>query len=97
MGDGWLPNYRTADEAAVPLAKLDGYLAVAGRTHADLGIEPRLHYGQGNVAEWRALVDGWRTTGASHMTLLTMRCGFVSIGAHLAALESFAAQMQLRS
>ena len=46
-GDGWMPNYRTAAEAQAPLETLDRYLAAAGRKRSDLGIEPRLNYGDG--------------------------------------------------
>jgi probable F420-dependent oxidoreductase len=90
MGDGWLPNYASAEDAAPHLSKLDGYLAEAGRTRADLGIEPRLSYGDGDPAVWRPILDGWASAGATHMTLNTMGCGFDTAKQHVGAIRRFA-------
>jgi probable F420-dependent oxidoreductase len=91
MGDGWLPGARTAEDAAESLAKLDRFLAEAGRSRADIGLEPRIHYGSGDGDEWRRLMDGWRAAGATHLSIDTMRCGFAAPEDHLRALERFAA------
>ena len=91
MGDGWLPGARTAEDAAASLAKLDRFLAEAGRSRADIGLEPRIHYGNGDADQWRRLMDGWRAAGATHLSLDTMRCGFAAPEDHLRALERFAA------
>jgi probable F420-dependent oxidoreductase len=93
LGDGWLPNYRSAGDAAEILAALDRHLAAAGRTRADIGIEPRLHYGRGNPDEWIELIDGWGAAGATHMTLNTMKLGFTTPELHLAAMQRFAHEM----
>ena len=94
-GDGWLPNIRTGAEAAGPLAQLDAYLAAAGRTRADIGIEPRIAYGDGDPDEWAAVVAGWEDAGATHMTLQTMRVGLSTPGEHLEAMRTFAAAIGL--
>ena len=94
-GDGWLPNIRTGAEAAGPLAQLDAYLAEAGRTRADIGIEPRIAYGDGDPDEWAAIVAGWRDAGATHMTMHTMRVGLATPGEHLEAMRTFAAAIGL--
>ena len=95
--DGWLPNYRSAEEASPALETLDRNLAAHGRTRSELGIEPRLSYGKGDPAVWRALMDGWKTAGATHMTLNTMRLGFSGAAAHLDAMRHFAAEMLARA
>ena len=95
--DGWLPNYRSAEEASPALETLDRNLAAHGRTRSELGIEPRLSYGKGDTAVWRALMDGWKTAGATHMTLNTMRLGFSGAAAHLEAMRHFAAEMLARA
>jgi probable F420-dependent oxidoreductase len=95
LGDGWLPNYPTATEAAPALALLDAQLAAHGRTRTDIGIEPRLSYGTGDPAQWRKLLDGWQAAGATHMTLNTMRLGLAGADAHLAAMRRFAQEMGL--
>jgi probable F420-dependent oxidoreductase len=89
-GDGWLPNYTTPMEAAQSLAILDGLLADAGRTRKDVGIEPRLLYGDGDVGRWRELVAAWEDAGATHLTLNTMRSELDGADGHLAAMERFA-------
>jgi probable F420-dependent oxidoreductase len=91
MGDGWLPGARTAADAAESLAKLDHFLEEAGRTRADVGLEPRIHFGDGNPTRLARLVEAWRAAGATHLSVDTMRCGFNSAAAHLAAIERFAA------
>ncbi|MCA9992711.1 MAG: LLM class F420-dependent oxidoreductase, partial [Anaerolineales bacterium] len=47
MGDGWFPNYRRPAQAQPSLDLLDAFLAAAGRSRAEVGIEARLQYGAG--------------------------------------------------
>lgn len=93
LGDGWLPNYRTAAAAADALAKLDGFLAQQGRTRRDVGIEPRLHYKDGDADYQRAVMAAWRAAGADYFSLNTMGCGFTTPAQHMQALERFAAEV----
>ncbi len=97
MGDGWLPLLRTPAEAQPALEQLDRYLAEAGRSRADIGIEPRLQYGAGDPEAWRGLIQGWQDVGATHLSLNTMGSGFTSAAAHLAALRTFAEAIGLAS
>jgi probable F420-dependent oxidoreductase len=92
-GDGWMPNYRTAADAQAALATLDNHLAAAGRTRADIGLEPRLNYGDGNPERWHNLLTGWQAVGATHITVNTMGSGFTSPAQHLEALRRFAEVM----
>jgi probable F420-dependent oxidoreductase len=94
LGDGWLPNFRQAAAAERSLAKLDHYLAENGRSRSDIGLEPRLHYGQGNPDEWQATSDGWREAGATHITLNTMSCGFDTPDKHIEAIRYFMETMR---
>ncbi|MEJ5246216.1 MAG: LLM class F420-dependent oxidoreductase [Caldilinea sp.] len=95
LGDGWMPNYRTAQEAADALARLDVYLAQNGRSRRDLGIEPRLHYKDGVEERQRRIMADWVAAGATHFSVNTMGCGFVRPEQHMQALERFAQAMQL--
>ncbi len=90
LGDGWLPNYRSPQEAAPALERLRGYLEEAGRAPETFGIEARLYYAAGDAEAWQATLEGWQAAGASHVALNTMRCGFDTPQAHLRALETFA-------
>lgn len=91
LGDGWLPNHRTADAAADALAKLDGFLAQHGRTRRDLGIEPRLHYKDGDAGYQQRVIEAWRAAGATYFSVNTMGCGFSTPAQHIQALTQFAA------
>ncbi len=89
MGDGWLPNYRKADKAQPSLDKLDAYLAEYGRSRADIGLEFRLHYADGDPAQWEPIIRGWQAAGVTHMTLNTMGCGFTTPAQHIEAIRLF--------
>lgn len=97
FADGWLPNYRTAAEAAPALESLAGYLERYGRTLDQLGIEPRLRYGEGDVSAWLSVAAGWEAAGATHLTLNTMGAGFSTADAHIAAMRHFAREMPLQN
>lgn len=90
LGDGWMPGFRTAEAAAGHLDALDRFLAEYGRQRADIGIEPRLHWGQGNLDELGRALEGWRAAGATHISLNTMGAGFRAPEEHLAAVRQFA-------
>lgn len=90
IGDGWLPQYRTAADAQPALDKLDTYLAAAGRTRADIGLEPRISYGDGNPDTWHSLIEGWQAAGATHLSMNTMGKGFEGTAGHIAAVRTFA-------
>lgn len=90
MGDGWLPGFRTAEAASEMLDKLDGYLAENGRSRDDIGLEARLHWGDGNLEALGETLFGWQAAGASHISLNTMGSGFTSPQEHLTAVRAFA-------
>ena len=90
LGDGWLPGFRTAEAAREHLDRLDGYLAEAGRDRATFGLEPRLHWGNGDLDALGRALEGWRAAGATHISLNTMGAGFKTAGEHLAAIRHFA-------
>lgn len=92
-GAGWMPNYRSVADAQPTLAILDRYLAEAGRSRAEIGIEPRLNYGDGLPEGWRTALEEWAAAGATHFSLNTMGCGFATPAQHIAALRRFAELM----
>jgi probable F420-dependent oxidoreductase len=90
LGDGWMPNFRTAERAKPTLAILDKYLAENGRSRTDIGIEPRLHTVNGNPDLWQQTITDWAAEGAAHFSFNTMGAGFTSPQQHLDALTHFA-------
>ncbi|MFN2222628.1 MAG: LLM class F420-dependent oxidoreductase [Candidatus Promineifilaceae bacterium] len=91
MGDGWMPNYRSATEARPALEKIATYLHEAGRRWEEFGLEPRLRFGEGNEDDWHRQIGEWRGAGATHLSLNTMHCGLDTPDAHIKAMETFAA------
>jgi probable F420-dependent oxidoreductase len=88
-GDGWMPGFRTAEAATTHLETLDRYLSEQGRARADIGLEPRLHWGDSNLDTLGRTLEGWRAAGATHISLNTMGAGFRTPEKHLAAARTF--------
>jgi probable F420-dependent oxidoreductase len=95
MGDGWLPGHQTAAAAQADLEKLDRYLAENGRSRADIGIEPRIPYGEGDEKTWHTLISDWKAAGATHLSLNTMYRGFDGPAGHMKAIRHFAEAIEL--
>lgn len=90
LGDGWMPNHRSAAEARPALEKIGRYLEDAGRRWEDIGLEPRLRYGNGKADDWHRQISEWRSVGATHLSLNTMHCGLDTPVGHIKAMETFA-------
>ncbi len=95
LGDGWLPGHARADSAREDLEKLDRYLEEAGRSRQEIGLEARIHYRQGDLDALLAAAEEWQQTGATHLSLNTMRSDLRTPGEHLAALRAFAEARRL--
>jgi probable F420-dependent oxidoreductase len=95
IGDGWIPNYRTAEDAQPALARVEEYLNQAGRDRSEIGIEARIRYENGDPVTWEQLLLSWQAAGASHISFNTMQMGFDSPAKHLQALELFASTMDI--
>lgn len=93
LGDGWLPGASTAEAARPSLDKLDEHLAAAGRSRAEIGLEPRLKYGNGDPGEWLPILEGWQQAGATHLSLNTLGSGFSTPAGHLGAIRRFAKEV----
>ncbi|MDX1414205.1 MAG: LLM class F420-dependent oxidoreductase [Candidatus Promineifilaceae bacterium] len=91
LGDGWMPGFRTAADAASALATLESYLAEYGRSRADCGLEPRIHLRHGDLDMLVKRAQDWRAAGATHLSFNTMDAGLKSPAAHIHAIEAFAA------
>lgn len=90
IGDGWLPNYRTPQDASAAIEALDRYLAAYGRSRDDIGMEPRLHYGDGDAEPWVTTCQAWQDAGATHLSVNTMGSGLSGPQEHIAALRRMA-------
>jgi probable F420-dependent oxidoreductase len=95
LGDGWLPNYRSAEDGAGALDKLNSYLAAADRRLDQIGIEPRLRYENGDQQTWHMLARGWQSAGATHLTVITMGAGFKTPQEHIRAITRYAEALEI--
>lgn len=95
LGDGWMPNYRSVLDARPALDQIGRFLDEAGRSWADLGLEPRLPYGDGSPDAWLKTIQEWQQAGATHLSFNTMGCGFDTPEKHLKAVRAFAAALGL--
>jgi probable F420-dependent oxidoreductase len=90
IGDGWMLNIRTVEQARPALDKLYKYLEEAGRDKASFGLEPRLNMNVIGQEEWTSFLHTWEEMGATHLTVNTMGCGFDTTSVHIEALKHFA-------
>ena len=95
LGDGWLPNYRQVAQAKPALEKLAYFLDEAGRSWDEFGIEARLQYDPTDTKGRQSLAAEWRQTGATHLSINTMGCGFSTPAEHLRALAGIANEFDL--
>jgi probable F420-dependent oxidoreductase len=95
IGDGWIPNYRNAEDAQQTLNGVEGYLEQAGRSKSSFGVEARIRYDDGNPASWEQLLEGWQDAGATHISFNTMQVGFDTPAKHLHALQLFASTLDI--
>ena len=93
LADGWLPNYRSPEDARTGIEVIRKELAAVGRSEQNFGIEPRLGYGEGKPEVWQAQLHAWQEMGANSFSINTMGSGLTTPRAHLDALERFAAEM----
>ena len=66
-------------------ARIDGWRADAGRVSDPFGYESILSF-QKTPEEQAAEVARWRDAGGSHVSIVTMGCGFDGVDAHIAAI-----------
>jgi hypothetical protein len=77
------------DRMKAHLDRLRGYVRDAGRDPKQFGIDPWISIQGLDKDEWRRRVEAWKGLGASHLAVDTMRAGFASPQAHIAAIRSF--------
>jgi hypothetical protein len=69
---------------------LDRFLAEAGRSRSQIGIEARISYGVGDMKTWETFLRGWQAHGATHLSFNTMGSGFKTPQEHIQAITKFA-------
>jgi probable F420-dependent oxidoreductase len=90
LADGWMPAGRPPNDVAKALVdRLHKFLEETGRDRASFGIDPWISIQGISKDEWRARVDAWRSLGATHIGVDTMRAGFKSPQEHIEAIRFY--------
>lgn len=90
LADGWMTNHRSVEAARPDLDLLYRFLAEAGRSRSEFGLEPRISYGAGDAKAWEASLRAWQAEGATHLSFNTMGSGFKTPQEHIQAVKKFA-------
>jgi probable F420-dependent oxidoreductase len=97
LGDGWMVNARSIEQARPLLNKVLQFLKEAGRDQSSFGIEVRLNMSLIHHDGWINFVRAWEELGATHLTVNTMGCGYETPSAHVDALKRFAETFDLQA
>lgn len=89
LGDGWFPLIGPDEQCRAAIEKIRGYAKEAGRDPNTIGIDGRISYGQGAPEPWMKDLQAWKSLGATHGSLNTMKAGLNSPSAHIEALRRF--------
>jgi probable F420-dependent oxidoreductase len=93
MGDGWIFGSLSPQNAGPMLEKLGKYLAEAGRSRSEVGLQARLYYGDGNPETWAREIRAWDELGVDCLEMVTMHAGLDTAEDHLSAIRRFAEGM----
>ncbi len=91
LADGWFPMTSPGERLDQAREHITAGAAEVGRNPGSIGMEGRIRAGE----EAPRHAERWRTAGASHLTVETMRAGYEGVGGHLKALELTANALDL--
>ena len=89
LGDGWFPQFQPDSAGQEQIAKMREIAKTAGRDPAAIGIEGRVSITQGDEDDWNKAAAAWDETGATHLSVNTMRAGLKGPDQHIEAIRRF--------
>jgi probable F420-dependent oxidoreductase len=89
LGDGWFPLLAPDDKCRAAIEKISDYAREAGRDPKEIGIEGRITVGQGPAETWMQELAAWKSLGATHLAVNTMKAGLGTPAAHIDAIRRF--------
>ena len=96
LADGWFPQVRPGPDLDAALEVIAHSAAAAGRSAATIGMEGRAAWSPDDPDRFARQVERWRTLGATHLSVDTMRSGLATVDDHIHALEQAAELSGLR-
>ena len=74
-------------KVAAMIERVHAAVRAAGRDPAAIQMGARIAIGETPEDRWAVQAEGWRSLGATHLGIITMRAGLDSVPAHLDALR----------
>ena len=90
IADGWFPQVPPGRHLSEALELVAEGAVDAGRDPADIAMEGRVSWGDGDLARIADHAGRWRAAGATHLAIDTMRAGLATLDDHLSALTAAA-------
>ena len=90
LADGWFPLVPLGRKLEDAIKTVNQSAERAGRDPAEIGMEGRIDWADGNIGRMIDEIGRWSDYGASHVSINTMKAGLKGVDAHLEALESLA-------
>ena len=89
IGDGWTTTWKPDDRSRAAVDALRDYVRAEGREPSSVGIESWVSIGGNEPDQWVEEVAGWKTIGATHLCVNTLKAGLSSPDGHIEALGRF--------
>ena len=89
IGDGWFPLFRADADGLATVERMRGYARDAGRNPDDIGIESWVSIGDRQPEDWLADAEAWKSAGATHISVNTMRAGLSFPDGHIDGIRRF--------
>lgn len=95
LADGWFPQVRPGDDLTAALDIIAEAAVAAGRDPSTIGMEGRMTWDRRDPDKGMRQFERWRDVAATHLSVDTMRLGYVDVDSHLEALGEAAAALGL--
>lgn len=89
IADGWFPQFGADQRGQEAVEAFRRYVRDAGRDPAEVPIEARMSFGDGDEERWKRELDVWQEREASYVSLVTMNAGLEGVQAHVDAIQRF--------
>lgn len=96
LADGWFPQIQPGPKLDEARSIIETAAAQAGRDPSTLGMDGRVAW-TGDIGALVAGVARWEQSGATHVSINTMRAGLATVDDHLAVLAQAAAELGVES
>jgi probable F420-dependent oxidoreductase len=90
LAEGWVPLFAPGPQLDEALTVIERAALEAGREPEAIGMEGFVDLGPGDLVRLGQQAETWRSVGASHLSLNTMKAGFRSVDDHVASLAAAA-------